>query len=189
MSALSDRSVVVSFEPSREMRAAIDGTLAGLATITYLSELEDGERKDALSAADVLIAWAISGELSGAELECLGSAGLIRLLSAGVNHVPFGALPASVPVAANAGGWAEPMAEHVLAMALALAKRLPQNHAAMARGVFDQRTSGRELRGAVVAVLGYGGIGRASARLFRLLGHIEKVPSLPSRPSGEASGS
>jgi phosphoglycerate dehydrogenase-like enzyme len=68
------------------------------------------------------------------------------------------------------------MAEHVLAMALALAKRLPQNHAAMARGEFDQATPTMEIRGSVVGVLGFGGIGQASARLFRALGaHIHAL--------------
>ena len=73
-------------------------------------------------------------------------------------------------MASNAGAYAEPMAEHVLAMALALAKRLPQNHAALARGVFDQQTPTRLIRGSVVGVLGFGGIGQASARLFSALG-------------------
>jgi phosphoglycerate dehydrogenase-like enzyme len=40
----------------------------------------------------------------------------------------------------------------------------------MARGIFDQRRPNRELHGAVVAILGYGGIGRASAKLFRAFG-------------------
>jgi glycerate dehydrogenase len=163
-------AVVVSFEPSAEMRAAIDATLADVAAVTYLQEAEGAQRAAALSTADALMALAIEGELRDGELRQLGSLGLIQLLSAGVDHVPFGRLPADVPVAANAGAYAEPIAEHVLAMTLALAKRLPQNHAALARGVFDQHTLNRELRGAVVAVLGYGGIGRASAQLFRGLG-------------------
>ena len=73
-------------------------------------------------------------------------------------------------MASNAGAYARPMAEHVLALTLALAKRLPQNQAALARGEFDQGTLNREIRGSVVGILGFGGIGRASATLFRALG-------------------
>jgi phosphoglycerate dehydrogenase-like enzyme len=62
------------------------------------------------------------------------------------------------------------MAEHVLAMALALAKRLPQGQAAMLRGEFDQQTPTRVIRGMTAGILGFGGIGQASARLFRALG-------------------
>jgi phosphoglycerate dehydrogenase-like enzyme len=163
-------SVVVSFEPSRDMRAAIDTALAGVATVACLPELPPTERAAALSAADALLAWNIGAELRDEELAQLGSVGLIQTLSAGVEHVPFDRLPPKALVASNAGGWAEPMAEHVLALVLALAKRLAQNHASMARGIFDQRTRNRELHGAVVAILGYGGIGRASARLFRAFG-------------------
>jgi phosphoglycerate dehydrogenase-like enzyme len=162
--------MVVSFEATPATRDAIETTLAGLATITYLPELGSRQRTAALSAADALLAWGIRRELHGDELARLGSVGLIQLMSAGVDHVPFEQLPLEVPVAANGGGWGEPMAEHVLAMALALAKRLQQNHAAMAHGIFDQRTPNREFRGGVVVILGYGGIGRASARLFRALG-------------------
>ena len=41
-------------------------------------------------------------------------------------------------LASNVGAYAEPIAEHVVAMTLALARRLPQRHAALARGEFNQ---------------------------------------------------
>lgn len=55
-------------------------------------------------------------------------------------------------------------------MALALAKRLLPNHAALGRGEFDQKTLNRAIRGSLVGVLGFGGIGQATAKLFRALG-------------------
>jgi phosphoglycerate dehydrogenase-like enzyme len=161
---VTEPSVVVTFESPPELRAAIDGPLDGLAVITYLSDA--GDRAAALSGADAVLAFRLDSELSEAELRLLGSAGLVQIFSAGVEHVPFAQLPADVPVAANAGAYAEPIAEHVLALASALSKRILQNQAALARGVFDQETLNRELHGAVVTILGYGGIGRASARLF-----------------------
>ncbi len=169
-------SVVVTFEPTPEMQAAIEATLSELARITYLPRVDDTQRAAVLSGADALLAWGIGDELRSEELAGLGSVGLIQLISAGLNHVPFDRLPAAIQIAGNGGGWADPMAEHVLAMALALAKRLPQNHSKMASGVFDQQTPNRRLAGAVVAILGYGGIGQASARLFRAFGaHIYAV--------------
>jgi phosphoglycerate dehydrogenase-like enzyme len=102
------------------------------------------------------------------------------MLSAGVNHVPFGLLPAGIVVASNADAYSRPIAEHVLALTLALAKRLPQNHAAMASGALAQRTPNRELHGAVVSILGYGGTGRASATLF--------PSSWDAHPRGDALG-
>jgi len=183
---MSGRSVVVSFDAPPELRAAIEDTLGGLAAIAYLAEVE--ERASALSGADALLALAIASELHGEdELRLLASAGLIQLLSAGVDRVPFAQLPAGVPVAANAGAYAEPIAEHVLALALALLKRLPQNHAALARGIFDQETLTRRLSGAVVAILGFGGIGRASAKLFEVLGaHIRPIGRSATREELDA---
>ena len=73
-------------------------------------------------------------------------------------------------LACNAGAYAAPIAEHVMAMALALARRLPQRHAALARGEFGMWEPVLTLDGAVCAILGYGGIGAAAARLMRAFG-------------------
>jgi phosphoglycerate dehydrogenase-like enzyme len=91
------------------------------------------------------------------------------LLSAGADHLDFARLPAQAQVAGNVGAYADPMAEHVLAMVLALAKRLPQNHAKLASGTFELAQTLR-MRGGTAGILGYGGIGSASARLLRALG-------------------
>jgi D-3-phosphoglycerate dehydrogenase len=62
------------------------------------------------------------------------------------------------------------MAEHALAMALAAAKRLLPEHAALTQGEFDQFEPNRMLAGGVCGILGFGGIGIATARLMRGLG-------------------
>jgi glycerate dehydrogenase len=160
--------VVVTFPLSGSERAALDEELAGLASV---AELGDSGRSDLLSSADVILAQGIGRELeSEDDYAALHSVRLIQLVSAGVDHVPFHRLPDGVPVASNAGAYSEPIAEHVVAMALALAKRLPAQQAAMRRGVFDQETPNRMIAGSLVGVLGFGGIGQASARLFRALG-------------------
>ena len=55
-------------------------------------------------------------------------------------------------------------------MALAAAKRLLPEHAALARGEFNQFKPNRMLAGGVCGILGFGGIGIATARLMRGLG-------------------
>jgi phosphoglycerate dehydrogenase-like enzyme len=158
------------------MRDVIGATLDGVAELTYLSEAGEGRREAALASADAVLAWMLDAELRPEELAHLGSTGLIQLLSAGVDQVPFDQIPDGVPVASNAGAYAKPMSEHVLALALALAKRLPQNHAALIRGVFDQQTPTRSIHGSLVGILGFGGIGQASARLFQALGaHVYAI--------------
>ncbi len=151
------------------MRDVIGASLDGVAELAYLSEAE-GRRAEELASANAVLAWMLGAELGPDELAQLGSGSLIQLMSAGVDRVPFDQIPDGVAVASNAGAYAEPMAEHVLALALALAKRLPQEHAALARGVFDQETPTLSIRGSLVGILGFGGIGQASARLFQALG-------------------
>ncbi|MGH8989556.1 MAG: 2-hydroxyacid dehydrogenase [Acidimicrobiales bacterium] len=163
--------VLVTVAPPPPMREAISATIGHLADVTFLADLDPEARAKALHAPDVVLAWMPEQELAGPDdYAGLGSARLLQLLSAGVDQVPFSRIPQGVPVASNAGCYAGPMSEHVLAMSLALAKHLPQRHADLCSGIFDQHTSNREIRGSVVSILGFGGIGRASGLLFRALG-------------------
>jgi phosphoglycerate dehydrogenase-like enzyme len=162
---------LVTFDPPHDVRRGFEAGLDGAADVVYLPDRGANERVAALESADAVLAWHLGRELEGAEeFEQLRSAGLVQLLSAGVDHVPFDRLARDVPVASNAGAYAPQMAEHVLALALALAKRLVANHAAMARGEFNQETPTLSIRDSVVGILGFGGIGQASAKLFKALG-------------------
>ena len=89
---------------------------------------------------------------------------------AGVDFIPLGELPEGVPVATNGGGYAESMAEHALAMALAAAKRLVLEHENLKRGQFNQFERNRMLAGGLCGIFGFGGIGAATARLMRGIG-------------------
>ncbi len=109
-------------------------------------------------------------ELGPGEFGLLKKLRMIQLLSAGADHVPYADLPQTIVIASNIGAYAEPMAEHVLAMTLALAKRLFQEHQKLAQGEFNQSKLNRMLRGSVCGILGFGGIGKATARLMRAFG-------------------
>jgi phosphoglycerate dehydrogenase-like enzyme len=175
--------VLVTLSPSPALREAIDGALRGVAATAYLAEVGEDERAAALASADAVLAW-LPSELRGPEeFALLESVGLFQSMAAGVDQVPFDQLPEGVAVASNAGAYAAPMAEHVLAMALALAKRLPQNHAAMSMGAFDRRTPTQAIRGSVVGILGFGGVGQSAGRLFRTLGaRVHAVNSSGATP-------
>ncbi|HZD68408.1 MAG TPA: 2-hydroxyacid dehydrogenase [Actinomycetes bacterium] len=134
-----------------------------------LAGLPEEERARTVAAADALLVWNWGRELRRGEGPTLG-ARLVQLMSAGADQLPFDQLPPKAIVASNVGAYAEPMAEHALAMALALLKQLPQRHAELAEGVFDQARYTHWLRGAVCGVLGFGGIGKATGRLMRAVG-------------------
>ena len=84
--------------------------------------------------------------------------------------MPFADLPPHILVASNPGAYAAPMAEHVMAMTLALAKRLLVEDQKLRNGEFDQFTPNRALAGMTAGILGFGGIGRATAGLMRAFG-------------------
>jgi phosphoglycerate dehydrogenase-like enzyme len=131
--------------------------------------LSDAERARVLGAADALLVGNWRRELRPGEGPTL-DVRFVQLLSAGADSLPFEQLPRGAVVASNVGAYAEPMAEHALAMALALRKRLPEGHAKLAAGVWDQSTPTHWMRGSVCAILGFGGIGKATSRLMRALG-------------------
>jgi phosphoglycerate dehydrogenase-like enzyme len=134
-----------------------------------VGDLADQDRARLIRLADVLFVWNWAREVRPEE-GTRSEARLVQLISAGADHLPFDQVPAEAVIAGNAGAYAEPMAEHVVAMTLALLKRLPQNHAKLAAGEWDQFAFSRTMRGSVCGILGFGGIGKATGRLMRAVG-------------------
>ncbi len=163
---------VLTFHAPGEQRQGLAKILAPFGGIAFLEDAgeDPGARAALLRQTDAIITWVPGNELSPQDIRALSNVRFIQLLSAGADHIDFAALPQQATVAGNVGAYADPMAEHVLAMALALAKRLPQNQARMAEGIFDHLAETLRLRGRTVGILGYGGIGKACARLFRPFG-------------------
>jgi phosphoglycerate dehydrogenase-like enzyme len=165
-----ERLVAVSYPADDELKDINIGVLSADAEVAFLAGLGDTERRQALGRADALIALRLRQELPGGALAGAPRLGLIQLLPAGADGVDFAAIPERLVVASNVGAYAKPIAEHVMAMTLALARRLPQRQAAMARGEWDQQHPLHTLDGAVCAILGFGGIGKATAALMRAFG-------------------
>jgi phosphoglycerate dehydrogenase-like enzyme len=165
-----ERLVVVGYPVDEEFAAINTGVLGEAASIAFLRRFPKGERMEVLSRAEALLSWNVRRELPAGALQQAPGLRFIQLLSAGADSVDFAAIPDQALLASNVGAYAAPMAEHVIAMALSLAKRLPQQNAALASGRFDQGALSRTLNGAVCAVLGFGGIGKATARLMQAFG-------------------
>lgn len=162
--------VVVTDDADADERAAILAELGGVAEVRFLHDAGGDDRGGTLADSQVLLGWNMTADLTPQELEPLRSVRLIQLLSAGADGIDFGVLPRGATVAANVGAYALPMAEFTAGMALALAKRLRENHAELARGMYPRNPETAELRGGVAAIIGFGGIGRACADLFRAMG-------------------
>ena len=162
--------LVVAFELSEKRKAIVADALAGASDVIYLTELDEAARAEALRNAGVLLTFNTSKELRSGEAALLTGARLIQFMIGGVDFIPLGELPKEVPVATNGGGYAESMAEHALAMALAAAKRLILEHENLKLGQFNQFTQNRMLAGGVCGIFGFGGIGAATGRLMHGIG-------------------
>ena len=95
----------------------------------------------------------------GTRLKVIGRAGV------GVDNVDVDAATRRGIVVANAAeSTVDSAAEHAIALLLALARNVPQAHAALTSGTWDrQRFTGIELAGKTLGVLGLGRIGRQVA--------------------------
>jgi phosphoglycerate dehydrogenase-like enzyme len=161
----------VTFTPDEKELQILGAILGGISEISCLPGLDAACRAEALAKADVILARSFSrAEVEPAEASGLDNAGLVQLLFAGVNGVPFDRLPEGTRVAGNAGAFAQPLAEHVLGMALCLAKQMIPGHLGLSRGRFESTVFSRELRGGTCGIIGMGGNGAAIARLMRKVG-------------------
>src|SRR6516162_875988 len=163
-------NIVVTYHVSSEQQALLHEVLGNTATLSFLDSLAAPQREQTLEEATILLSWNFPREIQPQDYPRLRRVLFVQLLSAGADHMPFADLSPRIIVAGNPGAYAAPMAEHVLAMTLALAKHLFGQQQKLKQGQFDQFTPNRKLSGMTAGILGFGGIGRATARLMRAFG-------------------
>lgn len=138
-----------------------------------------------LCDADAIIGWVIPE----GSLEQAASLRLISWLHAGIDELDLAELARrGVRVCNIRGANAIAVAEHAMALLLAIAKRVPMKHAAMREGralaVWEPHTRGASLHGRTVAIIGLGEIGQRIAQ--RLAGFEMRVIAVRSDPSKDA---
>lgn len=151
-------------------RAIVEGAVAGLTNVVHLADVAEADRAAVLRSAGTVLARNTGQELRQDEAALIGHVRLLQFVTAGVDYIPLKHFPDALPIAANGGAYAEPMAEHALAMTLAACKRLVVEHQKLAAGTFDQFRPNRMLSGRVCGIVGFGGIGHATARLMKAVG-------------------
>ena len=122
----------------------------------------------------------------------LGAAQGLRIVAkngAGIDSVDLDAARRlGIAVAVAAGGNADAVAEHALALMLALVRELPgRDRRVRAGGWGSLGPPGRDFRGSMLGLVGYGAIGRATARMATALGAQVIVYRL-SGGTGDADG-
>lgn len=182
----AERLVAVGYQADEEYVKVNSEVLAGAAELVYTYDLDDFARADAMRRADALLAYELPKEVPAGALADPGNLGLVQFLSTGVDSVDFTELPDSLTVACNAGAYADAVSEQAVAMTLSLAKRLPQRHAALVAGRFDKWSPALTLNGATCVIIGFGGIGTATARMLRAFGARICAVTRTGQPADDA---
>ena len=164
-------NILVTYTPGEEEKGIYHELLESIANVDYLAAAPDNKRHELLNGAEVIIALSFSQkEIDHSEVSRIKRVGFIQLIYAGADDVPFALIPQDILLASNAGAFAEPIAEHVLALTLALAKNLLPNYKMLCDGRFDRSVLNRKLKGGVCGIIGLGGNGRKIARIMRTVG-------------------
>jgi phosphoglycerate dehydrogenase-like enzyme len=163
------KNLVVTFKVDDQQKKLIESSVKN-ADVKFLKGYDETRYLNLLKDADALLAWNPSRELRSLRINSFTNIKFVQLLSAGDDHIDFNMFPEGCKIASNNGAYAEPMAEHILAMVLALAKKLFLNHKKLSEGEFNQQEVNISLKDSIVGILGYGGIGKAAAKLLRPFG-------------------
>ena len=163
--------IIVTYEPDAKEREIYRYLLEDLAQVHYLKDASKSNRSQLLNTADIVVALSFSQkEIDPAEISLLQNVRFIQLIYAGADNIPFESIPADILLASNVGAFARPIAEHVLALTLALAKNLLPKNELLQNGNFDRSGFNQELRGGVCGIIGFGGNGKEIAKTMQAMG-------------------
>ena len=123
--------------------------------------LPDDERRSLLTGVRAIIAG--TRPLDAADIAAADRLEIIVRTGVGYDSVDVEAATGrGIPVCITAGANRQAVAEHVFALMLAAARRVPESVRNLDSGAWQQPT-GRELRGTTLGILGLGSIGKAVA--------------------------
>ncbi len=163
-------TLLVTVSADSDRRRVIEEASTSAVEVRYVDDIEPSRRGEAVESAAALLSFKPHQELSDAAFDRLHSDQVLQSISAGVDQIPLDRLPDGLIVQSNAGAHADPIAEHVCAMYLALCKRLRLRHERLQSGEFDQFQPNRRVEGTTCTIFGFGAIGQAVARQLKAVG-------------------
>lgn len=178
---------VAVFDTHRHDRASFDDANARHGhTLTYLEPRLTAQTASLAFGFDVVCSF-VNDHLDRQTISQLHAEGvrLIALRSAGFNHVDIDAAAAhGIPVVRVPEYSPHAVAEHALALVLALNRKLHRAHARVREGNFSlDGLLGFDLYGKTVGLIGTGRIGEAAARIF--LGFGCRVVAFDTSPRAD----
>ena len=166
-----NNNVLVTYGPDEAEKDIFREVLEDITHVKWLADKTGNERIELLEWAEVLIALSFSPkEINSTEISRLENLRFVQLIYAGADNIPFARIPEGTILASNAGAFAEPIAEHVLALTLALAKNLFPNYKSLCNGRFDRSGFNRTIKDGICGIIGFGGNGRKISKIMRAVG-------------------
>ena len=174
--------VLIAFETFDEDRKIIESELSEVAEIIYVKNRRDVKRE--IEDCEVVIcSW-----LSESEIATANKLRFVQTVMAGVDRFNFKLLrEKGIMLSSGKGCNAIPVAEHAMALILALSKRIVEYDREMKEGRwvgYTFETMLDDLWGKTLVILGYGNIGRELARMaksfgMKIIGIKRSEPSVP----------
>ena len=182
------RAVFLDLSPLDQGDLDLTPLQSAFAELICHTETSETQIVDRLQGAEVAIVNKVA--LSDATLAACPDLKLILVAATGVNNIDLAAAKQRGIAVCNCQAYGTAtVAQHTLMLLLALATRLPDYQAAVARGRWQE--SGQfclldfpiiELAGKTLGVLGHGELGGAVGKLAEALGMRVLVGNLPGRP-------
>jgi len=159
------------------------------ADIYWLDDMDEQEQAGVLPLVDCVYSHGWPDVLDSGKVSTMVSLRLYQAGNAGVNNVRFDLLGRNVVVCSNAGGYSDEVAEFAIGLMLAAGKSIVKFERQLRAGVYARQRLdelGRQVtffRGKTIGIVGYGGIGRSTARLAKPFGM--KVLAFGRHPTKE----
>lgn len=174
------REVTSDIKQALALTGGTDLDSDGEPDITVIPSRDMEHFEEELRGAEILFAWNITPE----RLEHAEKLRWIQLASAGIEHVPVRAITERGILLTNARGvYSVAVAEHAVALLLALARRLPEVVSKQHEGRWEPDAVAykqKRLAGKRAAILGFGSVGVEIGR--RLAGFGVEIWALVKRP-------
>jgi len=144
--------------------------------IFWLEDMDDREQSRVLPLIDCVYSHGWPKTLDAGKVAKMKSLRLWQAGNAGVNGVRFDLLDKKVVVCSNAGSYSDEVAEFAIGLMLAAGKSIVKFDHQLRAGVFERQKLdeiGRQVgffKGKTIGIVGYGGIGKSTARMARSFG-------------------
>ena len=172
--------------PDRILEDAKAQTPDGFTLTLCDSTLSDADRREKVGQADYIIAYGMGFD----DFDVAEKVKLFQVLSAGYDRLDLERFKAmNIPVANNGGANAPTVAEMAVLLMLSVFKKLPLHHNKLHEGEWlghREALKMRELRDKQVGIVGFGHIGRETARNVNgFLAHVAYFDPMGAPPEVE----